>query len=276
MPLLGKKLKQKADQIRHEVIEVAVKNKAGHIAPSLSCVDILTALYYNVMQYRPRDPYWDMRDRLILSKAHGCYAVYAILADKKVFCNRLWKRFYTSESSLWGCMGYDLKYGLEAGCGSLGHGLPIAVGQAFGAKLRKKGYHTFCILGDGEMQEGTTWEAVQFAVKHKISNLTIIVDDNRLQAMDLIVNVLDRETKDKAKKLKGFGLLPIICNGHDINGLTRLLNTADTPLLKVPKIIIAETIKGYGLKCMENVPKFHFRVPTPEELKLGRSYVCRL
>ncbi|MCX5712622.1 MAG: thiamine pyrophosphate-dependent enzyme, partial [Candidatus Omnitrophica bacterium] len=164
---------------------------------------------------------------------------------------------------------------LEASCGSLGHGLPIAVGQAFGAKLRKKNFHTFCILGDGEMQEGTTWEAIQFAVKHEIDNLTIIVDDNRLQAMDFIVNVLDKETKDKIKKLKGFGLSSIVCNGHDAAKLALLLRAARNSYSKAPRVIIAETIKGYGLKCMENIPKFHFRVPTPEELKLGRSYACR-
>lgn len=276
MTITGKKLQEKADQIRHEVIEVAVKNGAGHIAPSLSCVDILTTLYYKVMNYRPGNARWDIRDRLILSKAHGCYAVYAILADRGVLPEREWKSFYTSKSSLLGCMGYDLKYGLEASCGSLGHGLPIAVGQAFGAKLKNKSFHTFCILGDGEMQEGTTWEAIQFAVKHEIGNLTIIIDDNRLQAMDFVINVLDKETRDKVRKLSGFGLSPIVCDGHDVITLARLLNTANRKSLKMPRVIIAETIKGYGLKCMENVPKFHFRVPTAGELKLGRSYACRL
>lgn len=138
MILTGKVLQKKADQIRHEVIEVAVKNGAGHIAPSLSCVDILVALYYNVMKYRLSDPKWVGRDKLIFSKAHGCYALYAILFDKKILPKKEWKGFYTSESNLLGCMGYDLEHGLEAGCGSLGHGLPMAVGQAFGAKLQRK------------------------------------------------------------------------------------------------------------------------------------------
>jgi len=275
MSLTGKSLKKKADQIRQEVIEVAVKNGAGHIAPSLSCVDVLVALYYNVMQYRPNDPGWEKRDRLIFSKAHGCYALYAILAEKGILPKKEWKRFYTVDSTLLGCMEYRLEYGLESGCGSLGHGLPIAVGEAFGAKLQNRKFHTFCIIGDGEMQEGTTWEAIQFAVKHKIGNLTIIIDDNRLQAMDFIVNILDRETKDKIKKLKGFGLSPIVCNGHDVIKLARLLRAAKSSSLKTPNVIIAETIKGFGLKCMENVPKFHFRIPTVEELKLGRTYVYR-
>lgn len=276
MPLTIKALQKKADQIRHEVIEVAVKNGAGHIAPSLSCVDILVVLYYNVMKYRLNNPNWVERDKLIFSKAHGCYALYAILSDKKILPKKEWESFYTSESNLLGCMGYDLKYGLEAGCGSLGHGLPMAVGQAFGAKLQKKNFHTYCIMGDGEMQEGTTWEAIQFAVKHEINNLTIIVDNNHLQAMDFVVNILDKETKDKLKKLNGFGLSPVVCNGHNVTKLVRVLNTISKPSLKVPRIIIAETIKGYGLKCMENVPKFHFRVPTSEDMELGRTYACRL
>ena len=126
------------------------------------------------------------------------------------------------------------------------------------------------------MQEGTTWEAVQFAVKHEVSNLTLIIDDNRLQAMDFIINVLDRNVKDKLKKLKGFGLAPVICNGHDVINLARLIKPAVKPSSKVPRVIIAETVKGFGLKCMENIPRFHFRTPTPEELKLGRTYACRL
>jgi len=276
MPLIGKILQKKADQIRHDVIDVSIKNGAGHIAPSLSCVDILTALYYNVMNYKSSDPCWDKRDRLVFSKAHGCYALYAILADKGVLPKKEWRSFYSPKSTLLGCMERRLDYGLEAGCGSLGHGLPMAAGLAFGAKLQNNRFHTFCVIGDGEMQEGTTWEAIQYAVKHEISNLTIIVDDNRLQAMDFITNVLDRTTKDKIKRLKGFGLSPVICNGHDAVKLSGILKIVKKPSLKVPKVIIAQTIKGYGLKCMESIPKFHFRTPTPEELKLGRTYACRL
>lgn len=276
MPLTGKILQKKADQIRHDLIGVSVKNGAGHIAPSLSCVDILVALYYNVINHKPSDPCWDKRDRLIFSKAHGCYALYAILADKGVLPKKEWLSFYSSKSTLLGCMERRLDYGLEAGCGSLGHGLPMAVGLAFGAKLQNKKYRIFCVIGDGEMQEGTTWEAIQYAVKHQVDNLTIIVDDNRLQAMDFIVNVLDRKTGDKIKRLKGFGLSPVICDGHDAVKLAKVLNTAKRPSLKVPGVIIAQTIKGYGLKCMESIPKFHFRTPTPEELKLGRTYACRL
>lgn len=276
MVLTRKTLLKKADQIRREIIDVAIKNKAGHIAPSLSCVDILAALYYKVMDYKPADPKWEKRDRLVFSKAHGCYGLYAILADVGILPKKEWKNLYTSESRLLGCMERRLDYGLEASCGSLGHGLPIAVGQAFAAKLQNKKYHTFCIIGDGEMQEGTTWEAIQYAVKHELSNLTVIIDNNRLQAMDFIVNVLDRQAKDKIKKLKGFGLFPVVCGGHDAAKLAKLFIAAKKTSLKVPGVIIAETVKGYGLKCMENIAKFHFRIPTPQELKMGRIYACRI
>ncbi|MFH1767535.1 MAG: 1-deoxy-D-xylulose-5-phosphate synthase N-terminal domain-containing protein, partial [Candidatus Omnitrophota bacterium] len=199
-------LKEKADSIRKDVITVSVRNGAGHIAPSLSCVDILVTLYYHIMDYKEKDPLWEERDRLIFSKAHGCYGLYAILADKKVLPRNEWKGFYTDKSTLLGCMERRPEYGLEAGCGSLGHGLPIAVGVAFGVKIQDKKHHTFCIIGDGELQEGSSWEALRFAVKHKVSNLTIIVDSNRLQAMDFIINVLDREKEDTIKRLQGFGL----------------------------------------------------------------------
>lgn len=267
-------LKAKADQIRTEVINISVLNNAGHIAPSLSCVDILTALYYGSMRYKPGNPGWDARDRLIFSKAHGCYALYAILADLNSMPKEEWRKFYTGKSTLSGCSEKRLEYGIEAGCGSLGHGLPIAVGVAFGAKLQKKKYHTFCIIGDGEMQEGTTWEAIQFAVKHALNNLTIIIDENRLQAMDLVVNVMDVQVKDKIRKLKGFGLSPIICPGHDVIRLANTIRSAGKASGTVPKVIVAQTTKGFGLKCMENIPKFHFRIPTKEEMCLGRSYDC--
>ena len=265
-------LKKKACRIRADVIDIAVQNNAGHIAPSLSCIDILVALYYSSMSHRPGNPDWDNRDRLIFSKAHGCYALYAILADLDNMPKKEWKKFYTCGSTLSGCSEKRLKYGVEASCGSLGHGLPIAAGVALGAKLRKKKYHTFCIIGDGEMQEGTTWEAIQFAVKHGLNNLTIIIDENRLQAMDFIVKIMDIGIKDKIRKLKGFGLSPVICPGHDVVKLAKVIVSAKRASGIVPKVIVAQTTKGFGLKCMENVPKFHFRIPTKEELCLGRNY----
>ena len=264
-------LREKSDYIRDGVISVAVENGAGHIAPALSCVDILVALYYGVMKCDEKKPHWENRDRLIFSKSHGCYSLYAILVDKGLIPQKEWKNFYQQDSALFGCAERRVEYGIEAGCGSLGHGLPMAVGVAFGAKLQKKSYHTYCIIGDGEMQEGTTWEAIQFAMKHEIDNLTIMIDNNRLQAMDFIVNILDRNNNDLLDRLRGFGLKPKICPGHDVVKLVNYIRKVKHETNGKPNMIVAETIKGFGLKCMENIPKFHFRLPTEEEIKQGRS-----
>jgi len=266
-------LRKKANHIRDEILRVAIPNSAGHIASSLSSVDILTALYYDCLSYDQKNPLWEKRDRLILSKAHGCYALYAILTDLGVIPKEEWDNFnMKGKSKLWGCVEQQLEYGLEAGCGSLGHGLPIAVGIAFGNQLQKKSCYTFCIVGDGELQEGTTWEALQFGVKHGVKNLIVIVDNNRLGAMDFLTNIMDKKERDLIKRLQGFGLSPVVCPGHNVAKLSDCIQAAKTLSEDKPKVIVAETIKGFGLKCMENVPKFHYRVPTEEDLKMGKTY----
>lgn len=271
--MTGENLRKKANFIRDEIIRVAVPNGAGHIASSLSCVDILTALYYDCLSYNPKNTLWEERDRLIFSKAHGAYALYAILADLGAIPKEEWENFYLEgKSKLWGCMEQQLEYGLEAGCGSLGHGLPIAVGIAFGAQLQKKPYYTFCVVGDGELEEGTTWEALQFGVKHGLKNLIVIVDNNGLAAMDFLTDIMDKGRGDLIKRFQGFGLSPVVCPGHDVAKLADCIQTAKISSENRPKVIVAETIKGFGLKCMENVPKFHFRIPTEEELNMGKTY----
>lgn len=268
------KLKKKADQIRKDLVEVAIRNGAGHIAPSLSCVDILTALYYRIMNLYD-DPQCDERDRLIFSKAHGCYGVYAILADIGYITREDWDNFYRG-SFLEGCIERNIEHGIEASCGSLGHGLPIAVGIAFGAKLQNKKYRVYCIAGDGEMQEGSMWEAIQFAVKHELSNLTIVIDNNGLQAMEFLENILTLKgrKKDLQKKLEAFGCEVKTCDGHNIKEIVSIINNwlEDKKEIYKPHVLVANTVKGYGLKCMENIPKFHFRLPLEEELKMGNRY----
>jgi transketolase len=267
-------LSEKANDIRKDLIEVAVRNGAGHIAPSLSCVDILTALYYRILN-RSDSPQWTERDRLVFSKAHGCYGVYAILADVGYVDRGEWNNFYKG-SPLSGCAERCVGKALEASCGSLGHGLPIAVGMAFGAKLQHKRYRVYCIIGDGEMQEGSNWEAIQFAVKHKLANLTVIIDHNKLQAMDFLENILTPEGRknDLQRKLRAFGFKVRTCSGHDIGSIVTVLDEWKRRQKKIdaPQALVADTIKGYGLLCMENIPKFHFRIPTEEEFKMGNRY----
>lgn len=266
-------LKNKADYIRKKVIDVAIRNEAGHIAPSLSCIDILTVLYYHFMNIPPDSQEWEKRDRLLLSKAHGSYGLYAILNDLGFIPEIEWENFY-KDSTLKGCVEKNEKYGIEASCGSLGHGLPMATGIAFGAKLQNEKYKTFCIVGDGEMQEGSMWEAVQFAAKYRLSNLTVIVDNNGLQAMDYLENVLTIPDDDNEleRKFSAFGFESITCDGHNIDNLISTLNHLNNSDSNKPKALIAKTVKGYGLLCMENIPKFHYRLPTQEELNMGNRY----
>lgn len=258
-------LKNKANEIRKSVVNVALANGAGHIAPSLSCIDILTALYYEIMNISKDNN----RDRLVFSKAHGCYGIYAILADLGILGRELWLNFY-KDSPLSGCIERDEKHLIEASCGSLGHGLSMATGIAFGYKIQNISNKVFCIVGDGEMQEGTMWEALQFASKHNLDNLAIIVDNNGLQAMDFTDNVL---TPNLEKKLEAFGCIVQTCDGHNIESIISAINTwKNNNALKKPLALVANTVKGYGLKCMENIPKFHFRLPSEEELLMGNRY----
>lgn len=263
----------KAKAINEEMLRVCIPARAGHIAPSLSCTEILVALYYNVMRIS-QDPRWEDRDRLVFSKAHGCYSLYTILTDLGFIPESEWKSFY-QDSSLSGCSEQNLDFAIEASCGSLGHGLPIAVGMAFAAKLQKKNNHVYCVIGDGEMQEGTNWEALQFASKFSLDNLVLVVDANKLQAMDFVDEVMTEKNiiADLSDKVSAFGCHVEICDGHDVEALIDTfgkLNSAD--LAGKPKVLIADTIKGHGLKCMENVAKFHFRLPKEHEMAEGGIY----
>ncbi|MDT8447550.1 MAG: transketolase [bacterium] len=271
-------MKAKADFIRKDLVEVCVRNQAGHIAPSLSAVDYLTVLYYRVLRHNG-DPLWSERDRVVFSKAHGAYGLYAILSDLGYVSREEWEKFYTFKdgkklSRLAGCCEMDLEIGLEAGCGSLGHGLPMAVGMAFGYKAQKKTGRIYAVVGDGEMQEGSNWEALQFAAKMGLDNLTVIIDNNGLQAMDHLSNVLTvgDVTEDLHRKFEAFGCLTERCDGHDIAALTEQLERYAKGGIGRPQVMLAKCIKGYGLKAIENVAKFHFRIPTPEEIAFGTRY----
>ena len=259
-------LESKALHIRDEVMRVAVKNKAGHIASSLSCVDILIALYYNRMfpfKWRINRinrinhiSSYHNRDHLILSKAHGCYGLYAILADLGIIPRNVWEDMGKATSILKGCVEYNPKYGLEAGCGSLGHGLPMAVGLAYGAKLQGESYNVYCIVGDGEMQEGSMYEALNFAYEQELYNFCVIVDANGYKAMDR-TNI--------PYMIRDVDIIGI--NGHDFNELCSVMH----PYSNGPKIIWAHTVKGKGFPCMEGKAHFHYRIPTQEELELDNE-----
>jgi len=193
---------------------------------------------------------WNNRDRLVLSKGHGCYALYAILTDLDIIPYFQWEGLGIS-GKLKGCVEYFPEWGLEAGTGSLGHGLPMAVGMAYAAKVQKLSWHTYCIIGDGESQEGSCWEAMTFIYEHKLDNITVIIDMNGFMALGPIN--------------KGFGYSGIEIDGHDMESLYSLLK-------EKPRRVTARTIKGKGLKCMEGVSKFHYRVPDEAEICEGKTY----
>jgi transketolase len=260
-------------RINQDMLEICIPARAGHIAPSLSCTEILVALYYHEMNIA-EDPHWEDRDRMIFSKAHGCYSLYAILADIGYIPQKQWHNFYR-DSELSGCSEQNIDFGIEASCGSLGHGLPMAVGQAFAAKLQKKNINVYCIIGDGEMQEGTNWEALQFASKFKLDNLIIIIDANKLQAMDFVDKVLTDQDiiSDLTMKMQAFGCHVETCNGHSLSALLDTFSSLKSlEHNNGPKALIADTIKGHGLNCMEGVAKFHFRLPKEEDLAQGGLY----
>jgi transketolase len=258
---------EKAEFIRKNLIEVAVANDCEHIAPSLSCVEILVALYYGLLYGNSNPASLADKDRVIFSKSHGAYALIAILADMELLPREQWLKMGTPQSDLTGCVERHMEWGIEAGCGALGHGLPIAAGMAYGLREQKKRSNVFCILGDGELQEGSNWEAMQFAVKHGLDNLILIVDRNRLQAMDFIEKILDKTPSDLVRRFEGFGLQVHTCEGHNVVKLIETLKTIRAKKTGTPQVLLAETTKGKGFNCMENVPKFHYRAPTEEELR---------
>jgi transketolase len=219
---------EKATQIKAEVLDVSIKNNQGHVAPSLSCLDILTVLHYHSA---------DPADTIILSKGHGCYALYAIQADLQEIPLEQWETF-----KLPGCLD---------GYGSLGHGLPVAVGVAFANKELKNNKHTWVIVGDGELQEGSCWEALNFMQHHKLDNITVIVDCNGFQAMAKVNDVM---RQDLSRRFDGWGFETWECDGHNHE-------TLKYAFAEKPKIILANTIKGKGISYMENKAEWHYKVP---------------
>lgn len=259
MTISPEKLSAKADFIRRDMFETAMRGKAGHIAPSLSCVDILVALYYQVM---------NGDDHFILSKAHGCYAYYSILADLGKLPKEEWKNFYGT-SRLPGCAERIPEWGIEAGCGALGHGLPLAAGWAWAKKLSGESGRIFCLVGDGEMQEGSNYEALQLAAFQKLDNLFLIIDGNRLQAMEPLEKVLcpEDQERDFRAKMIAFGCEYHVCDGHDALKISEVISGAGGR--GKPVALYAKTVKGYGLKAIENKAQFHFRLPNEDEINGG-------
>lgn len=252
---------QKAVQLRADIVKMLYLAKSGHPGGSLSSLEMMMALYYNVMNVDPEDCDWEDRDRFVLSKGHACPALYAILADKGFFPREdLWTlRKYGSH-----LQGHpDKKYtpGVDVNSGSLGQGIAIAGGMAMAAKCMKKDYRVYTIIGDGECQEGLVWEAAMGAAHHKLDNLTVMLDHNHLQIdgdNDQVVSL-----GDIMKKWEAFGFTCyLVQDGHDIQAIVDALNA---PNYGKPKFICCETIKGRGVSYMENQAGWHGKAPNEAE-----------
>jgi transketolase len=254
--------KELATKIRRHVLQMTHDAKCSHIGSALSCADILAVLYNDILRVKPEQPDWEDRDRFILSKGHACSALYAVLAERGFFPINDLNTFYRND----GLSGHVSHYisGVEASTGSLGHGLPIACGMALAGKRDKKDYRVFCLLSDGDLNEGSTWEAIMFAKQHKLDNLVAIVDYNQSQALGDSKNIINLDTI--SDKFRAFGWWTKKIDGHNLESIRKSLT--DIPeSIYYPTCIIAHTIKGKGVSFMEAQTKWHYAYPNDEELK---------
>lgn len=260
-----KLLKKKANQIRKLIIEMLARAKSGHPGGSLSSADIITCLYFEILRHNPKEPSWPDRDRFHLSKGHCCPALYATLALSGYF----------DIDNLWGLrkLGATLQGhsdrrvpGIEVSSGSLGQGLSVASGMALAGKLDKKDYRVYCLMGDGEIQEGNIWEAAMAAAHFNLDNLCGIVDYNHFQIDGRVEEIMNLEPL--VNKWESFGWHAISCDGHNIEELLEAFTEAKSVKQK-PTVIIAHTVKGKGVSFMEHVVDFHGRAPSEKEREIA-------
>jgi transketolase len=249
-----------ANRIRQNALKMVHKAKASHIASALSIIDILAVLYGKVMRFEPTEPSNSKRDRFILSKGHACVAVYSTLAEVGVIPKEQLETYGDDFSWLMNHISHKVD-GVEFSTGALGHGLPFGVGKALAAKSRGDTWRTFVLLSDGEMDEGSNWEALMFAAHHQLANLTAIIDYNKLQSLGSVAQTLGLEPL--GDKLRAFGCEVHEVDGHDHEHITAaLLSLAHSK----PTVIIAHTTKGKGVGFMENRVEWHYKNPNDEQL----------
>jgi transketolase len=253
----------RARRIRRASLRMVHHARMGHPGGDLSCADILAVLYFHVLRVRPELPSDPNRDRFVLSKGHASAALYATLAEKGFIPHQELDTYMRPLSRLNGHPDRNKVPGVEANTGPLGHGLPIAVGMATAAKLDGAGWRTFVLTGDGELQEGSNWEAIMAASHLRLDNLTVIVDRNRLQQGDATEKTVALEPL--ADRWRAFGWSVVEVDGHDIDALIKTLSAVPTVSGR-PTCVIARTNKGRGVSFIEDRVEWHHRVPTDEEL----------
>jgi transketolase len=251
-------LKKTAIVIRHDIIHMISVAQAGHPGGSLSAADILTALYFRVMRIDPQNPHWDDRDRFILSKGHACPVWYAALAERGYFDKSHLNTLRKLNSILQGHADMMKTPGVDMTVGSLGQGICAGIGMALSGKLRKKDYHVWVVIGDGESQEGAVWEAAMSGARWKLDNMTVIVDNNGIQNDTFTNDIMPVEPL--AEKWRAFNWNVVEIDGHDMKAVVEALEFAKT-VKGIPTVIVAKTVKGRGVSFMENVPAWHGKAP---------------
>jgi transketolase len=259
-------LEEKARTLRVEILKMLTEAGSGHTGGSLSAADIVTALYFHKMRHNPNDPAWKERDRFILSKGHAAPVLYAALALSGYFHKELLKTLRKMGSPLQGHPCSKKLPGVEISTGSLGQGLSIANGIAIGLKLDHSGSRVYCLLGDGEIQEGQVWEAAMTASHYRLDNLRAIIDNNGLQIDGHCCDVMYIEPI--VKKWEAFGWHVIDINGHDMKAIVNALYEADN-ITDKPTMIVARTVKGKGVSFFEGKVEYHGLAPSREELDMA-------
>lgn len=256
-------LKKIANNARVDIVEMLVKAQSGHPGGSLSVIDILVCLFFNIMNIDPENPKWEGRDRFHLSKGHACPALYAVLSQAGYFSSDKLAGLRQFGNVLQG-HPHPKAPGIEVASGSLGQGLSIACGMALADRLAKKETFVYTVLGDGELQEGQCWEAALFAAQFRLDNLVAFIDNNGLQIDGRNEEVIDVQPLDE--KFASFGFHVLMIDGHDIEAILRAVAEAKKVSGK-PTVIIAKTVKGKGVSFMENNLDFHGRTPVGAEIE---------
>lgn len=249
-----------ARQIRTDILKMLYACQSGHPGGSLSLVEILLALYNNVLRYDPENPTWASRDRLVLSKGHGCPALYAVLAEKGFYPRDTLLTLRQLGSILQGHPDMRKTPGVDASTGSLGQGMSVSVGYALAGKRPGNDYRVFCVVGDGEVQEGLVWEAAMAAAHYGLNNLTVLMDYNQLQIDGSNEQVMS--LGDIIAKFQAFGWETDETDGHDIDAITAALNK---PRTEKPRFILCHTVKGKGVSFMENAVGWHGKPMNQEQ-----------
>ncbi|MBF0560643.1 MAG: transketolase [Alphaproteobacteria bacterium] len=255
-PECSSELDDRSLMLRRMVVRALVKAGRGHLGPAMSLIEILRVFYDDILRIRPDDPSWADRDRLILSKGHGCLALYALLADKGFFPPSVLDTFCAFDSILGGHPEYGSIPGVEASTGALGHGLSIGLGLALAARLKRKSWRVFVVMGDGELNEGSVWEAAMAASKHRVDSLTAVIDYNKMQSYGPTSVVLDMEPL--ADKWRSFGFAVREVDGHNVSALREALSGAPFESGR-PSALICHTVKGKGVPMAENNADWHHK-----------------